>query len=494
MSLEHHIPAFDDDVDDNDETYPKPKHSKISGLKSVPSAIATLKKPVVLISGGGIGGLTLGLALQKAGIEFFILEKSPKIKHIGGGLSLSPTVLPALEQLGLYEDIKTFGIPLTILDMYSEDLKYIGAFDSTAFSDLVGCYSYLMARSELVDLLVSKIEPARLLLNKKILSTQQNEAGVVVRTADGSFYHGDILIGADGAYSAVRQNLYKEMDKKGMLPDEDKKEMIIAYISMLGITRPLSTEKYPCLKEEFSNFTTVLANGKPHSWTIASLTNNRFGWGTWFQVTEEEAQQMMFRNSEWGSEANEAVLEQIRGYSVKQGGTLGDLIDLTDSDKISKVYVEQKLFQTWHYGRTALIGDAAHKMNPGGGQGAASAMQDAVVLANCIYELENPSFENIQKALSEYYDLRFEKAKVQSELGTTLGKLMFGQKWTERLLRMVLCNLPKWAQTQSHMKLATYRPILNFLPPPPNRGVVKFLPQKESERYARESESRAKAV
>ncbi|KAG0323822.1 hypothetical protein BG004_003604, partial [Podila humilis] len=64
-------------------------------------------------------------------------------------------------------------------------------------------------------------------------------------------------------------------------------------------------------------------------------------------------------------------------------------------------------------------------------------------------------------------------------------------KWTERLLRKIVYNLPKWAQTQSHMKMAAYRPIINFLPPPPNRGVIKFLPQKGSERYAREQAAKA---
>ncbi|KAG0340337.1 hypothetical protein BG004_006467 [Podila humilis] len=414
MSTEEQISAAESS---DDET--QLKRTKFSDLKSVPSAIANLKKPVVLIVGGGIGGLTLGAALQRAGID-------------------------------------------------------------------VGCTPYLVARHDTIDLLVAKIEPSRLLLNKKILSTQQNSEGVVVRTVDGSFYHGDILIGADGAYSAVRQSLYKELDKKGMLPDEDKKEMTMAYISMLGITRPLSPETYPCLKENMCNFATVLADEKPHSWTVSSRKNNKLGWSTWFQVTKEEAQQMMFRNSEWGSKANEALLEQIRGYPVKQGGTLGDLIDATDSDKISKVYIEEKLFQTWNHGRTALIGDAAHKLNPGGGQGAVSAMQDAVILANCIYELEDPTYENIQKALDEYKALRFEHTKIQADFGKTLGRLLYGQKWMERLLRKIIYNLPKWAQTQKHMKMATYRPILSFLPPPPNRGIVKFLPQKESERYARE--------
>ncbi|KAG0327047.1 hypothetical protein BG004_002844, partial [Podila humilis] len=124
MSVDEHISAAESS---DDET--QPKRTKLSDLKSVPSAIANLKKPVVLIAGGGIGGLTLGLALQRAGIEFFILERSANIKHVGGSLSISPNILPALEQLGLLDEIKAIGLPFTVLELYAQNLKYIGSFD-----------------------------------------------------------------------------------------------------------------------------------------------------------------------------------------------------------------------------------------------------------------------------------------------------------------------------------------------------------------------------
>lgn len=71
---------------------------------------------------------------------------------------------------------------------------------------------------------------------------------------------------------------------------------------------------------------------------------------------------MMFRNSEWGPEANETMIEEISDFPTQHGGVLGDLIDATDKSLISKVYIEEKLFETWSYGRTALIGDG-ERMN-----------------------------------------------------------------------------------------------------------------------------------
>lgn len=75
------------------------------------------------------------------------------------------------------------------------------------------------------------------------------------------------------------------------------------------------------------------------------------------QLGDEASADMMFRNSEWGPEANKSMLDEIYNFPIKNGGILGDLIEATDKDLISKVYVEEKLFQTWNHGRVALMGD-----------------------------------------------------------------------------------------------------------------------------------------
>lgn len=69
-----------------------------------------------------------------------------------------------------------------------------------------------------------------------------------------------------------------------------------------------------------------------------------------------------FRNSEWGPEAAESMCEEVRGFKVPGGKdgkvlTMGDIIDLTPKDLISKVMLEEKVFNTWYDGRTVLIGD-----------------------------------------------------------------------------------------------------------------------------------------
>lgn len=71
----------------------------------------------------------------------------------------------------------------------------------------------------------------------------------------------------------------------------------------------------------------------------------------------EEAKKEMFMNSEWGPEKNESFLREFQDGACPYGGTLKDLIDHTPKDLISKIYLEHKMFKTWFYKRSVLVGD-----------------------------------------------------------------------------------------------------------------------------------------
>lgn len=106
---------------------------------------------------------------------------------------------------------------------------------------------------------------------------------------------------------------------------------------------------------------------------------------------------------------------------------MGDLIDATPKECISKVMLEEKLFETWYHNRTVLIGDSCHKMLPNAGRGALNAMMDAVVLANTIYEITSATPENITAALKEYYEIRYPHAKLELQGSQRMAKVLAGQ-------------------------------------------------------------------
>ncbi|KAG0354189.1 hypothetical protein BG005_006686 [Podila minutissima] len=121
------------------------------------------------------------------------------------------------------------------------------------------CGEYLISRPELYDILFNSIPRERTLLGKRVLSFTQNQKNVIIDYSDNSSYHGDLLVGADGAYSAVRQNLYKSLkDKK--LPASVDISLPFSSICLVGQTVPLDPEEFPHMKEELGQIHTVLGD------------------------------------------------------------------------------------------------------------------------------------------------------------------------------------------------------------------------------------------
>ena len=135
----------------------------------------------------------------------------------------------------------------------------------------MGYERILFARPELHDMLFNKIPKEKLHMAKKVLSFQQNHEGVMLRFSDNTTIHGDILVGADGAHSSVRQHLYKTLNKQGLLPKGDTKQMNKGYISLVGTTVELDPKDYPGMLEEDSESNLIIGDKKtPYTVSEAS--------------------------------------------------------------------------------------------------------------------------------------------------------------------------------------------------------------------------------
>ncbi|KAF9373854.1 hypothetical protein CPB97_000273 [Podila verticillata] len=440
--------------------------------------------PRVIIVGGGLGGLLLAVILEQVGIPYTVFERSSEIKPLGAIMCLNSGILPVFEQLGLFEDLMRVSLPCHSMNIFQENMKKISEVKMEGYKNLVGYDFTVFARPELHHIFASRIPRGKLLFGKKVLSIKQNADGVIIRCSDNSSYQGDILVGADGAYSAVRQTLYKQLSRENKLPQCDEEQMSINYSIMVGTTNELDPEKYTHLKLTSTYYALILANkGSPLSWSTFTVPGNRICWSAQVQLDRDTSQNESFRNSEWGPETNEAFIKEVY-HGATPYGHLGDLIDQTPKDKISRVFLEDKLFETWNSGRVVLIGDAAHKLLPSAGQGAVSAMQDAVILANCIYDLTALDTDSVAAALKDYRDQRYPHVKSQYDASKMNAKILLGQKWTERFMRNVIFNyLPRSIHSRNAIKDNTYRPQINFLPQCPNRGTGPVLPQKPSKRY-----------
>lgn len=133
-----------------------------------------------------------------------------------------------------------------------------------------GHYDQCLSRPDLYNILLSRIPKERLKLGKRFVNFQQTihpETGaeqVMVRCSDGTYYHADVLVGADGASSVVRQSLYRQMKDEGSLPKVDQEEHQYRHVSLIGVTNALSTRKHPDLKEKFSQFKVFVNKQSPY--------------------------------------------------------------------------------------------------------------------------------------------------------------------------------------------------------------------------------------
>ncbi|KAF9581490.1 hypothetical protein BGW38_001468, partial [Lunasporangiospora selenospora] len=338
----------------------------------------------VTIVGGGIGGLALANMFERANISYIILEKATRIRALGSSLGLDASSLPVMEQLGLLDDFYRVSKPVRHFNFYNESAKRVGMIDFSDLEEIGGYPAIILDRPAFYQILQKNIPKHKIFYNKRVLSVTQTEESATCQCADGSAYLSDIVIGADGAYSAVRQNIYKSLKQQGRLSSNDDKPLgynqhclgkfkwgggfvlfscektLMVKFHQIGVSEPLDPEKYPCLKLDTTDFEIVIPKDRPYYAIYMPLPNNRLSFAVIQNVPRADARTGdSFKFSEWGPEAAVEMAEVVRDLANPFGGTFGDIIDNTPTDLISKIMLEEKFFECWHDGRVVLLGDAS---------------------------------------------------------------------------------------------------------------------------------------
>ncbi|KAF8949793.1 hypothetical protein BGZ52_004740, partial [Haplosporangium bisporale] len=333
--------------------------------------------------------------------------------------------------------------------------------------------TYVIARPLLYELLLRKIPPHKIHVGKRVLSILQNDNGVLIRCSDNMTHHGDILVGADGAYSGVRQSLYAQMKKQNLLPKSDSGVLPFTCTCLVGQTDPLDPAEFPEVEEEHCRFSSVVARyvyQQPEYYLLDALH---------YLDKNTAKDNDAFRNSEWGPEAAEQMCKEVAHLPIPGGNgklTMKDLIDRTPKDLISKVMLEEKLFKTWHHRRTVLLGDACHKMHPAAGLGAVNAMQDAIVLSSLISSLSTKDERDITGIFKAYREERRPLAESSYKISHTLSKKI--EKSVQgAIVRYTMKHMPAWLNKITLSKMVESRPQLSFLPRAEDNGTIKAMYQ-----------------
>ncbi|HET7545999.1 MAG TPA: FAD-dependent monooxygenase [Polyangiaceae bacterium] len=300
----------------------------------------------VLIAGAGIGGLSLGCALQHAGIAFEIFERAPSLGTVGAGIVIQTAAMLALRHLGLDEAVARAGHETK----RGTGKNAAGVVLHSTRLDEFGAPSIAIHRARLQATLLGALPSARVHAGREVVGYEQDEHGVQALFSDGSRASGQLLIGADGLHSATRRQLLGDTPLR-----------YSGYTSWRGVA-PMapSTPAH----EVFEIW------GRGLRFGIVPIADAET---YWFAVANA---------AEGGTEADRAMLVQ---RFASFGEPARALLEATPPERIVRTDIkDRKPVSSWTQGRVSLLGDAAHPTTPNLGQGGCMAIEDAVVLAHCL--------------------------------------------------------------------------------------------------------------
>jgi 2-polyprenyl-6-methoxyphenol hydroxylase-like FAD-dependent oxidoreductase len=350
----------------------------------------------VSIIGSGIGGLAAASALQHQGIQVALFERNPELREIGAGLTLWANGVQALRHLGLADALASVSAPLTSFECWSWRGKRLGRMRLDTIERQVGAPSIGIHRADLLRLLVDAVAGESLHVNAHCIGFSPEPGHVISHFADGQRQQTDLLVGADGLHSVIREQLLGKQPPRysgytcwrGVAVFEDQ-----------HVSAGISSETW----------------GQGRRFGMLPIGNGRVFWYATY-------------NCPVGGQAREGE-RKARLSQLFQGWRepIELLIDATDEGAILRNDIfDRRPVRRWGSGRVTLLGDAAHPPTPNLGQGACQALEDALVLAECLAEQREPV-----TALRAYEARRMRRSAAIIEQSSLFGKI--GQ-WEHPLL------------------------------------------------------------
>jgi 2-polyprenyl-6-methoxyphenol hydroxylase-like FAD-dependent oxidoreductase len=308
-----------------------------------------------VVVGGGIGGLTAGISLLRAGWDVTVCESAPRLEPAGAGLFVWPNALHALGSLGLADALVARGRVLAGTGVRRPDGRWLSSLDGAAVARRYGAPLVAVARAELVDLLASALPAGSLRLGTRVVGVDSgagtDEARVRLE-GPGAGMAAQLVVGADGLRSVVRGSVWPE-------------------------------QPAPVYRGYTAWRAVVHAPG-----LVSDRAGETWGRGTRFGVVPlpDDA---VYVYATAQAAAGDRTADEIGGLRQRFGrwhDPIPQLLELLDPGCVLRhdVFACEPTMPLLHRGRVALVGDAAHAMEPNLGQGACLAIEDAVVLGHVL--------------------------------------------------------------------------------------------------------------
>jgi len=360
----------------------------------------------VLVAGGGIGGLAAALALAQQGFEVKVLEQAAQIGEIGAGMQLGPNAFHAFDALGVGEQARSRAVYTDYMVMHDALDEYqVGHIPTgEAFIKRFGNPYAVIHRVDAHTALLEGVQSqgqVELHTNTAVQSIAQDDSSVCVIDQHGHRHQGQALVAADGVKSVVRAQLVGDPHRvtghvvyRAVVDKADFPTALQWNAASIWVGPQCHLVHYP------------LRGGAQYNVVVT------------FQSREVE---------EWG--VTEGSAEEVQSYFQDVCPKARQLIDLPKHWKRWATADRDPISQ-WTYGRTTLLGDAAHPTTQYMAQGACMAIEDAVTLREALKAHGN----DVHQGFDLYQRSRIARTARIVLASREMGRI-YHAKGVERLVR-----------------------------------------------------------
>ena len=337
----------------------------------------------VIIVGGGIGGLTTALMLHARGIDCEVFEQAEQMRELGVGINTLPHAIKELAGLGLLPRLDAVAIRTYELfytnrfgqEIWREPRGIDAGYDVPQFSIHRGRLQGVIHQA-----VRARLGESRIHTGHRLGAFRQDQAGVTAYFFDRGGAHratalGDVLIGADGIHSAVREALY---------PNEGPARWNGAMLWRGAI-------EWPCF---LTGRSMIVAGGmaaKLVVYPIAAGAHDDSRLTNWAVVAKiADGATAPPRKEDWSRPGRmDDLAPHIRRFEL--GHVAAQALIEATPEFWEYPMCDRDPLPRWSHGRVTLLGDAAHPMYPVGSNGASQAILDARVLADRLVAAEHPA-------------------------------------------------------------------------------------------------------
>ena len=345
-----------------------------------------MKDLKILIVGGGIAGLSAMRALELQGYSPTLVEKSDTIRSDGTGILLGINAVSILTEMGHKEALENEGLELSTMSALDERGDLIAACDLEYVKSKSGSKTYAIHRESIISMLLNSVDKTKIQTGKKLSGIQNYKQAVQVSFENKDVEIYDLVIGADGIGSVVRESLY------GDIKFRDAKQGCWRFVAKT----PVGFDK----------------NGIFEYFGVGKRAG-------YMPLKDGRLYAYVLLNSDKYDKNNLPSNEELlKNFDEFEGDW--ELISKAVLDSQKTVFNELKDLSTicLTKGNVALAGDAAHAVTPNLGQGAAMGIEDGYMLAKIL-----KSSKTLDEALKKYENARYKRVKMIRDKSFMIGKL-----------------------------------------------------------------------